>query len=401
MDQLITADQPKASRITEHERRWLALIPQQAISDYTMKSLWDVVGDITQGYLSPTTRVRITHRQYGEEPLCELTTKQGTGVSREESTIVLDEHTARSLLTNAIGSLEKVRYQYVHDPRITLDVFKTKSITPSQRMCVLEFETTKANELTVLPPTLHLVLGTLKVMGSCSEVTGVLTNYNLCQIDGAVRAANRYEDSLALDLPGGSQLMPIVALTGGPCGGKSTIIERLRQNPKVLVVPEIATTLIVGYNLAPGSDAWQRAAYNVQIAIERAAQAEAVARGAEVVVVDRPACDGAAFIGQVTFELLNSVRVKDVCDHYSCIIHVPTLSRELYEANKHSNPGRRETYDEAKAVCDKLRWLYAVNASQYVSTMKADAPIEDKYRLIQSVLNVVTFVTREMKHVQQ
>ena len=100
--------------------------------------------------------------------------------------------------------------------------------------------------------------------------------------------------------------MKKIVLTGGPCGGKSTVMKALKEEfgDRLIVVPEVATIVLAGGFPVPGrdlewseswQDAFQAAVTPLQIGIEDSHALVAKNRGANVMVCDRGVLDGAAY----------------------------------------------------------------------------------------------------------
>jgi predicted ATPase len=101
--------------------------------------------------------------------------------------------------------------------------------------------------------------------------------------------------------------MKKIVLTGGPCAGKTTVVEALRKEfaAQILVVPEVATMLLSSGFPVPGKDlqwslewqvAFESAVLPIQIQLERAYELKAAENGTPVLVCDRGRLDVAANI---------------------------------------------------------------------------------------------------------
>jgi hypothetical protein len=119
-------------------------------------------------------------------------------------------------------------------------------------------------------------------------------------------------------------MISVIALTGGPCAGKSTALGFLRENlPKkmgipgdidVYMVPEVPTLLMEGNAMYPGSDAGQLlldfevSLMRMQLEVERAFYDIAVSKGRRAVLLcDRGAMDIKAY---VTAELWENILIE-------------------------------------------------------------------------------------------
>lgn len=154
-----------------------------------------------------------------------------------------------------------------------------------------------------------------------------------------------------------------IAVTGGPCAGKSTAIEalRLEYGDRIIVTPEVATMLLgSGYPAAGGQPAFlewlfnfQRSVGSVQMGMEDDAVLRAESREVPVVVFDRGLCDSEAYIhGDASyFYDIFGITKQQALARYDLVIHLQSVAAcrpELY--GKGGNEHRMETLEEAQAV---------------------------------------------------
>lgn len=158
----------------------------------------------------------------------------------------------------------------------------------------------------------------------------------------------------------------MIAITGGPCSGKTTglakLVESLRSKGyKVLVSPESATKLILGgitpWELAPAE--FQRHILRDTLAQEELFMESAKTfrdQGQKVVILcDRGAMDGQAYVSEGEFEpIVKSLglSIHDICDRrYHAVIHLTTAAlgaEEFYTLA--NNTARKESAEEARAI---------------------------------------------------
>jgi predicted ATPase len=151
-----------------------------------------------------------------------------------------------------------------------------------------------------------------------------------------------------------------IVLTGGPCGGKSTAIRRLRDvGAQAMFVPEVATILFSGGYPAPDernkwSYEWQRtfqsAVSMTQISIEDELGRRAKECGATALILDRGLLDGASYLqgGVRELESMTGMSEQEMLERYDAVLHLPTgalLEGEQYDTT--SNPHRFEEAEEA------------------------------------------------------
>lgn len=158
--------------------------------------------------------------------------------------------------------------------------------------------------------------------------------------------------------------MKKVVLTGGPCAGKTTVLEVLRQEfaGQALVVPEVATMLLSGGFPVPGKDiawspdwqaAFQSAVLPVQIQLEVAYELRAAEQGAGLLICDRGRLDGAAYTpgGLVEFCRRYGVDVAEAFAAYAAVLHLESVAvgdPDFY--GKANNSARFEDMEAARAL---------------------------------------------------
>lgn len=157
-----------------------------------------------------------------------------------------------------------------------------------------------------------------------------------------------------------------IALTGGPCSGKTTALSRLQRmladrGYKVLVSPESATKLITA-GMSP--EELPAIEFQEEILLDQLAQEQRLLsiatryrdKGRKVVILyDRGTIDGEAYVGSGVYEKLISrlgFTYKELCDErYHAVIHMRTaalgVERFYTLAN---NTARTETLEQARKI---------------------------------------------------
>lgn len=154
-----------------------------------------------------------------------------------------------------------------------------------------------------------------------------------------------------------------VALTGGPCGGKTTSIDTIveeftEKGYRVLVVPE-AATILINMGIKPFGDnkinniEFQRLVIDLQLKLEN--YAEEIAKQSSkptIILCDRGIMDDKAYVTKEEFIMLlkerNLTQFK-VMNFYDLIIHLVTAAKgkeEFYTLD--NNTARSETPEEAR-----------------------------------------------------
>lgn len=153
----------------------------------------------------------------------------------------------------------------------------------------------------------------------------------------------------------------LIVVTGGPGGGKTTILERVKKfsNEKTIVFPEAASIVFGGgfWRLPSVSAkcAAQTAIFHVQREMEKLICSE---KKWEVGLCDRGTLDGLAYWPkneQEFWEMAHSSLQKELNRYYAVIhLHSPT---DLFGYN-HANPIRTETSLEAKAIDEQMKTIW-------------------------------------------
>ncbi|QDK38261.1 ATP-binding protein [Bdellovibrio sp. NC01] len=165
-----------------------------------------------------------------------------------------------------------------------------------------------------------------------------------------------------------------VAITGGPSGGKTTLIETLKKElgAKCAVVPEAASILYRGgfprFKEAQGIVHAQRAIFFTQHELE-----DMICKmsGKNLIVCDRGTMDSLAYWPDADhdfFSQVDSTRDKEF-SRYDWVIHLDTAGNDFYDT---SNPIRTENFEEAWALNTKIKEAWEGHPRRLVITHSAD-----------------------------
>jgi predicted ATPase len=165
-----------------------------------------------------------------------------------------------------------------------------------------------------------------------------------------------------------------VVLTGGPGGGKTTVLDLIEGTrcEHVRVLPEVATILFGGgFPRSPEPaviEAAQRSIFYVQRELETAA----LAAGPAVLLCDRGTIDGLAY-STSPMGLLESVGTSfdDELARYDVVIHLHTPTEALGYNNR-ANPLRTETAEEACALDARIAEVWAGHPRRFFVDATAD-----------------------------
>ena len=174
--------------------------------------------------------------------------------------------------------------------------------------------------------------------------------------------------------------MKRVVLTGGPCAGKTTTLNKLRCEfgDRIVVVPETATILLSSGFPMPGEDIkwspewqteFQSAIFSVQKSMENVYTLLAQEKGASLVICDRGLLDGAAYTqgGLKAFCRIHNVALATVLARYEAVIHLESLAVGHPESyGKTSNEKRMELLDEAQKLEFAIRMIWSGHPNYYL-----------------------------------
>ncbi|KAJ1618270.1 AAA domain-containing protein [Pavlovales sp. CCMP2436] len=156
----------------------------------------------------------------------------------------------------------------------------------------------------------------------------------------------------------------VIALTGGPCAGKTTAMRRLQAHfgalgMRVYLVPEAATIMWASgcepsdLGLSEPRVAFQTGLMRLQLQLEDSIAAVARANGTKAVLLcDRGLMDGKAYMSDAEWQrvLDNNKLAEEECNmRYDCVIHLVTAAEGASEHYVASQL-RRETAEQAVAV---------------------------------------------------
>jgi len=164
-----------------------------------------------------------------------------------------------------------------------------------------------------------------------------------------------------------------IVITGGPCGGKTTAMERIRkefsgEGLTVLFISETATELISG-GVAPWTlvtnEEYQKCQVSLQKRKEEIFERAAGHMPADriLIVCDRGVMDNRAYMNDIEFEnVMRALELdeREECERYDAVFHLVTAARGALEAYTLSNNGARtETPEQAIEVDDRVLRAWA------------------------------------------
>jgi predicted ATPase len=165
-----------------------------------------------------------------------------------------------------------------------------------------------------------------------------------------------------------------IVITGGPSGGKTTLIEAIKKElgKEVTTIPEAASLLYRGGLPRAENDISlvhvQRAIYFVQREYENLVKDQG---RTTTIVCDRGSLDGAAYwpdIKTTFFESLQTTEQYEI-QRYQWVLHLDTATSGTYES---TNPLRTESFEEAWKLNEKIKKAWAKHPQLITIPSNAD-----------------------------
>lgn len=203
--------------------------------------------------------------------------------------------------------------------------------------------------------------------------------------------------------------MEKIVLTGGPCGGKSTVLRAIKEEfgDQIVLVPEVATILLEGGFPVPGKDlpwseewqtAFQSAILPLQKSLEDAREMVAKSKCCRLVICDRGILDGAAYTpgGLDEFNSRYNVNTAAALARYGAVIHLESLATADPEKyGKSGNEGRFEPLERARSLEMATRSAWSGHSHQIIVSGRRG--IDGK---ISEVIGIIRFILADNKEVR-
>jgi len=165
-----------------------------------------------------------------------------------------------------------------------------------------------------------------------------------------------------------------LAITGGPSGGKTTLIEALQrdQGHQIAVVPEAASILYRGgFPRRKGASRQkhvQRAIYYTQLELEALIQDE---HSENLIICDRGSLDSNAYWPNDGSHFLESIKstLEDEIARYDWVLHLDTAPEAHYDSE---NPIRTESYTEAQALNEQILKAWSAHPRRWIIHHQSD-----------------------------
>lgn len=177
-----------------------------------------------------------------------------------------------------------------------------------------------------------------------------------------------------------------IVLTGGPCGGKTTAIKRIKEELQgsgytILLIPETAAELMQG-GLTPllcdTNLDYQKCQMSLQLFKEKIFEqgARSISKDNILIICDRGLLDNKAYMTEEEFEsCLQDLNTNEslLMERYHAVFHMVTTAREVPEAYTLSNlETRTETPSEAKEIDEKIMMAWNGHPYRRIITGRSD-----------------------------
>jgi predicted ATPase len=186
-----------------------------------------------------------------------------------------------------------------------------------------------------------------------------------------------------------------IAITGGPSGGKTTLIEALKKEfgAKVKVVPEAASILYKGgFPRVKTYDGYfhaQKAIYFTQKELE---ELRCKTHPEALIVCDRGSLDALAYwpdTAENFFLVAGSSREKEL-SRYNWVIHLDTATEPDYDT---TNEIRTEDFHEALMLNEKIKTSWNGHPQRIIISAEQDffSKMKKATQVIAGILNHQSF----------
>lgn len=186
-----------------------------------------------------------------------------------------------------------------------------------------------------------------------------------------------------------------IAITGGPSGGKTTLIEALKKEfgQKVKVVPEAASILYKGgFPRVKSYDGYfhaQKAIYETQKELEAL---RVKTNPEQLIVCDRGSLDALAYWPDTEEHFYKTVGTSRAFElaRYQWIIHLDTATEPDYDT---SNPVRTEDFHEALLLNEKIKKSWEGHPQRFIITAENDffSKMKKATSVIEAILDKKSF----------
>lgn len=379
----------------------------KAISNIDPQDTMDQIAEI---------RIKIEKNEEETETKRTLTFKNEGGESREEYEMEINEALLNELLKfSSKEGVDKERYYHelTEDLTAEIDVYMGKL----EGLVTVEVE---YDQEQYSKETVEEMIEDLVGHGKIVSEYQCFKNKNLAKCKSVEDIYNKYaeeKENKELDLKTTEECFQVkkIALTGGPCAGKTEVLSALKSEfgQRLCVMPEVATQLLeIPYERGgigiPGKDLewsqewqdeFQRRIIEKQLEDETLlTQIASLSDNISVLLCDRGVMDGAAYTdgGREKFLEQQNLQLDKCLELYDAVIHLNSLatdSPELYENLKATNPNRFENGDTARKLDAAIASAY--EGHKNLIRIPTQPTIEEKIAYCRQIIENVGSIKKE------
>ncbi len=372
--------------------------------------------ELPEANLAHIAEARIRFSQQQDTTVYTLTVKSSGGEVRDEfETEISQEQFEELLQFGSEGETNKERFECPISENLIAEVDVYSGRLEGLVTAEIEYDRDEISQSEV-----EMLFANLLGRGEVISEYQCFKNKNLAKTESLEEVQDNYlRERIAKSCEntevGFKPQIKKIALTGGPCAGKSQVLEALKAGygHKLHVLPEVATQLLeMPYDQGgvgiPGKDIewsrewqdnFQRRIIEKQLVDETLlTQIASLSQEEAVLICDRGILDGAAYVedGRESFLAQNNLELEQCLELYDAVIHLNSLATDnpqLYEELKHSNPSRFEDGDTARKIDEAI--AHAYEGHKALIRIPAQPSIEDKISYCRQIVENIGGISRE------
>ena len=178
--------------------------------------------------------------------------------------------------------------------------------------------------------------------------------------------------------------MKVIAITGGPCAGKTSAIavlrERLSHAPIPVVFVDEAATDLINEGISPWTCAsmleFQTHIMALQLKREQEARAQVAGMDDAVIICDRGICDGRGYVSAEDYQRAleaNGISHEQALARYDAVFLLESIAADDPESyTQENNAARFEDLEEAIRTAERVAAAWADHPELHVIGNRAD-----------------------------
>lgn len=366
--------------------------------------------------MEQVSEVRVREKAGEDKTSFTLTAKSTGGEVREEYEVEIDEKRFQELLKfGNMGEISKERFECEITEGVIAEVDIYHGKLEGLVTIEVEYDAESVSQAEV-EALIHNFAGKGEVISEYQSYKNknLAKAENLNEVYGAFNK-ERMENNTETKTERNRPQVKKIAITGGPCAGKSQVLEALKEEfgNKLHILSEVATQLLeIPYKQGgigvPGKDVewspewqreFQRRVIEKQLEDETLlVQIASLSQEGAVLLCDRGILDGAAYTegGRDSFLTQQRIDLTQCFELYDAVIHLNSLATdnpEMYEELKHTNPSRFEDGESARALDEAIAEAYC--GHEALVRIPAQPSIEDKIAYCKQIIEDIGGIRSE------